>query len=178
MLIGIILFIASTIVAAVLAIKSKGELIKALSTIDILKSVNAQLERNTEIDKMEIKDLKVKLSAAKSEIELLRAAPVILNREVLNGLSTTEPEVEVGAEMEELLDKLMDQASEPMKEKMPYFEFFTDGDDNFRWRFKGKNNKIVADSGEGYKAKQNMRKGIGMMLEAIKTGKYGKKWNA
>lgn len=59
--------------------------------------------------------------------------------------------------------------------KLPYFELYLDSENKFRWRFKGSNNKIVADSSEGYTTKQNRDKGMNIVIEAIKTSSYNVK---
>jgi len=62
------------------------------------------------------------------------------------------------------------------KARKSFFEFFTDADGHYRWRFKAKNNKIVADSGEGYTTKQNLKKGLAALSDAITSGDYNIKW--
>ena len=51
------------------------------------------------------------------------------------------------------------------------FEDYKDAKEEFRWRFKAGNGKIIAVSSEGYKAKADCEKGI----EIIKTGAAGAK---
>jgi uncharacterized protein YegP (UPF0339 family) len=46
------------------------------------------------------------------------------------------------------------------------FEVYKDAKEEFRWRLKAGNGKVIAVSGEGYKAKTDCQKGI----ELIQTG--------
>ena len=60
-----------------------------------------------------------------------------------------------------------------MKEKRTsFFTIFTDRSGLFRWNFKAKNNKVIADSGEGYTTKQNAEKGMNALIEAIKNDDF------
>lgn len=65
-------------------------------------------------------------------------------------------------------------------ERVVYFEFYKDKNASreIRWRLKAKNNKVLADSGEGYGTKQNLKKALGVMLNAIKKGELKSKWRA
>ena len=45
------------------------------------------------------------------------------------------------------------------------FEVFKDVKGEFRWRLKATNSKIIADSGEGYKAKADCLNGIKLIQE-------------
>ena len=45
------------------------------------------------------------------------------------------------------------------------FEVFKDAKGEFRWRLKATNSKIIADSGEGYKAKADCLNGIKLIQE-------------
>lgn len=64
------------------------------------------------------------------------------------------------------------------EERVVYFEFYKDKSTpkEIRWRLKAKNNKVLADSGEGYGTKQNLKKALGVMLNAIKKGELKSKW--
>jgi uncharacterized protein YegP (UPF0339 family) len=167
MLIAVIVFIVTTIISSYIAINERGALTKANAENEILKKMNKSAESDLHMSNKVIEDLKAKLSVAQDEILKLSTFSREIPVHELNGSSNGhEDSGEVSFSIEEELDKLMDQNSEPMKEKMPYFEFFLDANENFRWNFKGKNNKIIADSGEGYKAKQNLRKGLGVFLES------------
>lgn len=75
-----------------------------------------------------------------------------------------------------VLEQIDKEKSTPSNERLSYFEIFTDDQGHFRWRFKAKNNKIVADSGEGYTTKQNLKKGINTFVSAVKEEKYNVKW--
>ena len=45
------------------------------------------------------------------------------------------------------------------------FEVFKDAKGEFRWRLKATNSKIIADSGEGYKAKADCLNGIKLIQD-------------
>lgn len=59
-----------------------------------------------------------------------------------------------------------------------FFEFYKDARNpkELRWRLKAKNNKILADSGEGYGTKQNLKKALSVMLNAILKGEVKSRW--
>lgn len=42
----------------------------------------------------------------------------------------------------------------------PTFEVFQDNADEWRWRLVASNGNIIADSGEGYRSKQGVKRGI------------------
>lgn len=46
---------------------------------------------------------------------------------------------------------------------MSKFEVYKDKAGEFRWRFRAVNGKILADSGEGYKAKADCKHGIELL---------------
>ena len=60
--------------------------------------------------------------------------------------------------------------------KLPYFEFYKDKDKTYRWHLKAKNNRIIAESGEGYNTKQNLKKAVFTMLDTLKSDDFGSKW--
>lgn len=76
------------------------------------------------------------------------------------------------------------EVSEPFKmqgdERVVFFEFYKDksASKEIRWRLKAKNNKVLADSGEGYGTKQNLKKALGVMLNAIKNDEVKSKWRS
>jgi uncharacterized protein YegP (UPF0339 family) len=51
------------------------------------------------------------------------------------------------------------------------FEVFKDSRGEFRWRLRAANAKIIADSGEGYKAKADCLHGIDLVKEGAATAK-------
>jgi uncharacterized protein YegP (UPF0339 family) len=63
-------------------------------------------------------------------------------------------------------------------ERSVHFEFYNDTryPKELRWRLKAKNNKILADSGEGYGTKQNFKKALEVMISAIMNGQFKSKW--
>jgi uncharacterized protein YegP (UPF0339 family) len=50
---------------------------------------------------------------------------------------------------------------------MNHFEVYRDQDGEFRWRYRAKNGKIIADSAEGYKSKDKCLHGIWLIRWAI-----------
>lgn len=56
------------------------------------------------------------------------------------------------------------QAADDAKELK--FELYKDNKDEFRWRLKAANNKVLATGGQGYKAKADCMKGIENMQKA------------
>jgi uncharacterized protein YegP (UPF0339 family) len=55
--------------------------------------------------------------------------------------------------------------SKKEKEATLTFEVFKDAKGEYRWRLKASNSKIIADSGEGYKAKADCLHGIDLIKE-------------
>jgi hypothetical protein len=47
------------------------------------------------------------------------------------------------------------------------FEIYKDKSGEFRWRLTHTNGQIIADSGQGYKAKQDALKGISSLKENV-----------
>jgi uncharacterized protein YegP (UPF0339 family) len=45
----------------------------------------------------------------------------------------------------------------------PQFEIYKDKADEYRWRLRATNNKIIADSSEGYKEKTNCEHGVNLV---------------
>jgi uncharacterized protein YegP (UPF0339 family) len=45
-----------------------------------------------------------------------------------------------------------------------YFELYSDRANEWRWRLRAANHKIVADSGEGYVSKSDARHGISLVM--------------
>lgn len=52
---------------------------------------------------------------------------------------------------------------------MPYFYIYKDAKGEFRWRYKAANNKILADSAEGYHNKSDCRHAIGVIKDEAAT---------
>lgn len=105
---------------------------------------------------------------AEKQRELIRVTSEL--RECLANSSVRPDSTEV---VVEAIDK---EASADNGERLPFFEVFTDKSGHFRWSFKAKNNKIVADSGEGYTTKQNLKKGMRTFMDAILTGQFNTKY--
>jgi uncharacterized protein YegP (UPF0339 family) len=55
------------------------------------------------------------------------------------------------------------------------FEVFKDAKGEYRWRLKASNSKIIADSGEGYKAKADCLHGIDLIKEGASKAKVDDK---
>ena len=51
------------------------------------------------------------------------------------------------------------------------FEMYKDKADEFRWRLKGANQQIIADSGEGYKTMDSLKAGIDAVKNTVPTAK-------
>lgn len=51
---------------------------------------------------------------------------------------------------------------------MERFEIFQDKKNEYRWRLRAANNKIIADSGEGYKKKSDCQHGIELVKKLAK----------
>lgn len=49
------------------------------------------------------------------------------------------------------------------------FEMYKDKASEFRWRLKGPNHKIIADSGEGYKTMDSLKAGIDAVITTVPT---------
>jgi len=124
-----------------------------------VKAENAMLKKNVERYKNELGEKQRELIKVTSEL-----------RECLancNQKPNRPPAV---------LEQIDKEESTPSKTRLSYFEIFQDSDEHYRWRFKAKNNKIVADSGEGYTTKQNLKKGINAFISAVKAEEYNVKW--
>ena len=52
------------------------------------------------------------------------------------------------------------------------FEVYKDKADEFRWRLKGGNGEIVATGGQGYKAKEDARKGLELLVKSDDKSKF------
>ena len=52
-----------------------------------------------------------------------------------------------------------------LEDTMAEFELYKDRAGEWRWRFRANNGKIIADSGEGYKNKQDCEHGIELIKE-------------
>jgi uncharacterized protein YegP (UPF0339 family) len=46
---------------------------------------------------------------------------------------------------------------------LPQFEIYKDKDGEYRWHLRATNNKIIADSGEGYKEKTDCEHGVNLV---------------
>ena len=57
----------------------------------------------------------------------------------------------------------------------PEFEVYQDKAGEWRWRFRASNNKIIADSGEGYVNKQDCLNGINLIKKEAPNAKIVEK---
>ena len=53
----------------------------------------------------------------------------------------------------------------------PQFEVYKDKAEEWRWRFRASNSKIIADSGEGYKEKDDCLHGIELVKKETPNAK-------
>jgi uncharacterized protein YegP (UPF0339 family) len=132
---------------------------KALSNT---QKENTELKASIQKMKTEIQAKELELHGLNSELELCRQS---------------KAEVDVTPRPELIFECIDDEKSSDMSVRKSFFEVFMDAKGHYRWRFKAKNNKIVADSGEGYTTKQNLKKGIAAFLSAIKEEDYNVRWN-
>lgn len=52
------------------------------------------------------------------------------------------------------------------------FEIFKDKANEFRWRLKGGNGEVLATAGQGYKAKEDARKGLELLAKSDDKSKF------
>lgn len=52
------------------------------------------------------------------------------------------------------------------------FEIYQDKKSEFRWRLVAANNKIVADSGEGYQQKEMLLKTLNVLISKLAKGSF------
>lgn len=52
------------------------------------------------------------------------------------------------------------------------FEIYKDKADEFRWRLKGGNGETLATGGQGYKAKEDARKGLELLIKSDDKSKF------
>jgi uncharacterized protein YegP (UPF0339 family) len=52
------------------------------------------------------------------------------------------------------------------------FEIYKDKSDEFRWRLKGGNGETLATAGQGYKAKEDARKGAELLIKSDDKSKF------
>ena len=136
----------------------KNDLAKAQNEASGLKKKNLAYAREVDGLKNQLSEKQRELTKTADELRACKANCI-----------QTRPPVDVN----EVIDK---EVSSDNGGRLPFFEIFKDAKDHFRWRFKAKNNKIVADSGEGYTSKQNLKKGMASLVVAIMDGEYNIKW--
>ena len=67
---------------------------------------------------------------------------------------------------------VLDHTPSVEEKKMVFVKIFQDEDECYRWNKKEKNNKIIAESGEGYTSMQNLEKAINIVRDAFLSGDY------
>jgi len=128
-----------------------------LKNLEFLRKENAQISIHIADTK---EALRISLQAnSKLEKEIIACGCRVTETEEVKEESTTETNLE-------------DSEAAGRTGRMPFFSVFTGKDGSFRWNFKAKNNKIVADSGEGYTTKQNVEKGLSTLINSIKNEDY------
>ncbi len=115
-------------------------------------------------------DLQKKLDAATEEKTI-----VVDTRDVLKTMESAEEPLDITGLVDGSAQYKLGE-----DERSVYFEFYKDSraPKELRWRLKAKNNKILADSGEGYGTKQNLKKALGVMLNAIMSNEFKSKWKS
>jgi len=134
-----------------------------------------------------VQGLQLTLADANSNLEFVQLENGKLSKELSEANSTMDTQSRRIAELERKLDNsqtrppasgsLEDSEATKKTGRMPFFTVFTDDSGQFRWNFKAKNNKIVADSAEGYTTKQNVEKGLNTLINSIKEDDYKIKIN-
>lgn len=56
-----------------------------------------------------------------------------------------------------------------MSERRGHFEIFRDSRGDWRWRLYAANNRIVADGGEGYASRYNVKRAINAFVDEIRA---------
>ena len=131
--------------------------------------------------------LQMTLANANSNLEFVQAENDKLQKSLSESNSTMDTQARRIAELERKLNNAQTRPLESgslegseavnRKGRMPFFTIFTDEGGQFRWNFKAKNNKIVADSAESYTTKQNVEKGLNTLINSIKEDDYKIKIN-
>jgi uncharacterized protein YegP (UPF0339 family) len=62
---------------------------------------------------------------------------------------------------------LQAEASRHEKAKKCVLQIFKDKKDEFRWRLRAANNKIIAEGAEGYKKKQGLEKSLFLVMDIM-----------
>jgi uncharacterized protein YegP (UPF0339 family) len=134
-----------------------------------------------------IQGLQIILANANSNLEFVQAENKTLSTKLTVAYSIMDTQARRIAELERKLEgsqsrpaasgSLEDSEAAKKNGRMPFFTIFTDEGGQFRWNFKAKNNKIVADSAESYTTKQNVEKGLNTLINSIKEDDYKIKIN-
>jgi len=160
------LLLLGIIAAVVWGFRNKSKVADLLDKIQGLQMTLANANSNLEFVQSENGELSKKLSEANSTIDTQARRIAELERKLNN--NQTIPSTSGSLEDSEAAKKTG---------RMPFFTIFTDEGGQFRWNFKAKNNKIVADSAESYTTKQNVEKGLNTLINSIKEDDYKIKIN-
>jgi len=154
------ILIAIAVIALIWGVKKNSKAKEAnetldstLSSLEGLRKENAQIRLELGEAKESVKVKDQQISRLEKEIEACgcrKVKPLVVTKE--GGLEDSEAAQRTG--------------------RMPFFNVFIGEDGHYRWNFKAKNNKIVADSGEGYTTKQNVEKGLNTLIDSIKNEDY------
>lgn len=136
----------------------------------------------------QISDLQGQLKQANGNLDFVRGENEKLENEIKDANRTMTEQARRIAELERKLgnqtrppvdfqdrggdDNLSESDAAKRTGRMPFFNVFTDDDGQWRWHFKAKNNKIVADSAESYTTKQNVEKGLNTLINSVKGDDY------
>ena len=119
---------------------------------------------NLEVLRKENTQIRLELGEAKENIRVRDQSIARLEKEIDFCCKETSPSTVSGS--------LEDSEAAQRTGRMPFFNVFVGKDGHYRWNFKANNNKIVADSGEGYTTKQNVEKGLSTLIDSIKNEDY------
>jgi uncharacterized protein YegP (UPF0339 family) len=119
-----------------------------------------------------LKDEELKTISHKKDAEALLTENSELKRAMTAKeiVETVEASEDVVSEV--VASSVLDHVPAFEAKKMITLKVYLDGDDSYRWQIKAKNNKIIADSGEGYTSMQNLEKALNIVRDAFVTGGY------
>jgi uncharacterized protein YegP (UPF0339 family) len=154
------ILIAIAVIALIWGVKKNSKAKEANETLDsTLSSLEGLRKENTQI--------RLELGEAKESVKVKDQQIYRLEKEIdsCGCREEAKPLVKEGSGLE-------DSEAAQRTGRMPFFNVFVGEDGHYRWNFKAKNNKIVADSGEGYTTKQNVEKGMSTLIDSIKNEDY------
>jgi|TARA_R110000851_G_scaffold145114_5_gene284470 uncharacterized protein YegP (UPF0339 family) len=155
------ILIAIAVITLIWGVKKNSKAKRANETLDsTLSSLDGLRKENSQI--------KLELGAAKESVKVKDQQIYRLQKEI-EACGCREEVKPLVADKEGSLE---DSEAAQRTGRMPFFDVFIGKDGHYRWNFKAKNNKIVADSGEGYTTKQNVEKGLSTLIDSIKNEDY------